>query len=47
MYDRIVIRLKEDYLPVGYDWKSVLSESSQKSSDINGNGVKGVWREAW
>ena len=44
MYDNIVIRLEEGDLPVGYDWQSVLSKSSQRLSYTTGNGVKGVWR---
>lgn len=47
MYDNIVIRLEEGDLPVGYDWQSVLSKSSQRLSYTTGNGVKGVWRGRW
>ena len=47
MYDNIVIRLEEGDLPVGYDWHSVLSKSSQRLSYTKGNGVKGVWRAGW
>lgn len=47
MYDNIVIRLEEGDLPVGYDWQSVLSKSSQRLSYTTGNGVKGVWKGGW
>ena len=44
MYDNIVIRLEEGDMPVGYDWQSAPSKSSQRLFYTTGNGVKGVWK---